>query len=286
MEGNNLTFRLSETGIPSGQIPLDGIAKLASSVQELATRVGRFVVGQNGTGRTLDAAAQVVGLRLTGLAAGSTRLSVSFGADGVLPLEVGIEADIAERFWDVLAGIESGTRPEWVTPLVAESAARVIDAFSTVAGQVEISRVDGRRAYLATPQLDRDIWQLPKVVQTTEAITVAGRLEKVDLFTRKFRIRDDVGNTILLEEVADADAAGPLVGQRTEASGLPGYDAAGQLRAINGAHIVAAERPAAWTAGFRADVASIVASAPGPDPDGVNGLTSAEVDEFLASLKS
>lgn len=286
LDKNDLTFRLSGTDVPSGQIPLDALGRISSSVQELATRVGRHVVGQMGSGRTLDSAARVVRLRLTGMAAGSTVLEVAFGDHDVLDLDVGVESEIADRFWEVIDGIGAGQRPSWTTPLVAESARRVVDAVASAAERIEIGRGDGRRCVWPTAQVDRQVWMFARVADDDRTVTVVGRLEKVDLRDRRFRIRDDVGNTISLEEVADAEAAGPLVGRRTAATGAAGFDSAGRLRTVSGARLEAAQLPPGWTSRASTDLNGIVAAAPGPDPAGVAGLSDAEVDELLAALRA
>lgn len=162
LDSNDLTLRLSGTHEPSGEIALDALSTIAASLQELATRVGRFVVGQHGPGRTRDIAAKVVDLRLTGLAEGSTVLSISFGEHDVLPLNVGVESVIADRFWEIVAGVESGARPEWVTPLIAEGALKLADALTAEARSAEIRRHDGQRALWVRGQVSRERGRCPK----------------------------------------------------------------------------------------------------------------------------
>lgn len=176
LDSNDLTLRLSGTREPSGEIALDALSRIAASLQELATRVGRFVVGQHGPGRTLHAAAKVVDLRLTGLADGSTVLSISFGEHDVLPLDVGAESDIADRFWEIVAGVESGSRPDWVNPPIAESVLKLVDALTGEARSVEIRRHDGRRAVCNRDVVSREPWQMPRTTGSAEVVTVTGRL--------------------------------------------------------------------------------------------------------------
>ncbi|MHB1800899.1 MAG: hypothetical protein ACYCU5_04405 [Actinomycetes bacterium] len=284
MDAHDLTLRLTGTGVPSGEIGLDTLSRIAASLQELATRVGRSVVGQHGPGRTIDAAAKVVGLRLTGLRAGSTVLAVSFGEEGVLPLDLGVETEIAGQFWDIVTSVQRGMRPDWVTQPIADSTLRLVDALTTTAERVDIARGDGVQASWQRARVSREPWQAQLTAAAETVVTVAGRLEKVDLKDRRFRIRDDVGTTIALDHVADAERVGPLVGQRTEARGVPSYGPDGRLRELTAVVITPASVPAAWVPGERVDLEAVLAGAPGPDPNGIEGLTDGEVDAFLTAL--
>jgi hypothetical protein len=284
MERNSLTFHLDGTGVPSGELGLDALGRVATALQELATRVGRFVVGQRGPGRTVSSAAKVVNLRLAGLRDGSTQLDVSFGEAHVLPLDVGLEQQIADRFWDIVEGVSVGKPPSWVTPAVAESTVRVIDAFGVAAEQTGIRRADGRTATWRRESVPREPWLLADEVPAAEAVAATGRLEKVDLANRRFRIRDDVGNTIALEDVTDADEVGPLVGQRTTAVGAPIHTADGRLRGIRGAAISPAPLPEAWRPGGTVSLSEIAAAHPGPDPSGVPGVTDEDIDNLLMAI--
>lgn len=277
-------FRFEGMAAPSGEITLDTLARLASVLQELVTRVGRFVVGQHGPGRTLSSPAKVVSLRLTGLRRGSTVLDVAFGESDVLDLDVGVELEIADRFWEIVQAVSAGESPSWITPPLAESALRAIDAFGSAAEQTVIQRADGRVTTWKRGALPREPWLFSDETPGTDLVIVTGRLEKVDLTSRSFRIRDDVGNTIALQDVADVDAAGPLVGQRTTASGSAVRRATGQLRAVRDAVIAPASVPKEWKAGWQADAEAVLRAAPGPDPDGIDGVTEVEVDAFLALI--
>lgn len=287
-EKHDLTVRLAGTGVPPGQIDLDSLGGLASSLQELATRVGRHAVGQEGRGRTVDTAAKIVRLRLTGLHEGSTVLDVAFGEHDVLPLDVGAESQIAQRFWEVLDGLGHGARPAWAGSPVAQSALRCMDAMARAASEVTVTRADGRRLTWRPRESPREPWmeQEPSVgeAEIEAEITVSGRLEMVDLGRDRFRIRDDVGNAIGLTDVVDPERAGPLVGRRTRASGLPRRDQNGRL-IVQGAVVQAAPMPAEWTLSRGASLDALVESAPGPDPSGIVGVSDEDVAELLAFLR-
>jgi hypothetical protein len=286
MDRHDLRLRLTGTGAPSGQIDLDSLSSLAASLQELVTRVGRLVIGQEGPGRTPKPAAKAVHLRLAGLAAGSTVLDIAFGETDVLPLDAGVEAAIADRFWEVVAGVQAGDRPGWVTPPVAASALRVIDALGRAAVEVEVVMADGRFAAWRRDTVQRDPWIVRRRTTDQVAVTVSGRLEKVDLRDRSFRIRDDVGNGINLADVVDADEAAGLVGTRAVATGIPSYDAVGRLVALSGPTVALDVPPTEWGVQPHVDLDRLMSAAPGPDPNGVEGLTDGDVDAFLALINA
>lgn len=79
MSKHEIEFRLSGTGLPDGEIGMDGLAGIAGTLQELATRIGRFSIDQVGPGPTKSSVEAVTRLRLTGLSDGSTRLHIAYG---------------------------------------------------------------------------------------------------------------------------------------------------------------------------------------------------------------
>jgi hypothetical protein len=284
MSANDLTLRLSGTHFPDGEIDLDDLGRIAEGLQELATRVGRHVVGQSGPGRTRNAAARAVGLRLTGLSPGSTVLRLAFGEEGVL-VTGEAEAEIVERFWEVLVGVEENAPPAWVPPPVADSAVKALDALTQAAARVDVEGAHGRRVAWVRGDVVRDPWLQPRLRLSEDVVTVSGRLEKVDLADRKFRIRDDVGNRIHLDDVVDAEAAAALVGRRTAATGLARYDTRGMLQGLARAALVAHDIPSSWTSRRTSDYEELVRSAPGPDPRGIPDLSDEEIDAFLDALR-
>lgn len=286
MDQHDLILRLTGTDVPSGQIDLESLAAIASSLQELATRVGRLVIGQEGPGRTAGVAARVVRLRLAGLSEGSTLLTIPFGEGDVLPMDAGIGTEIAEKFWEILTGIEHAERPGWTTPLVSQAAVHVLDALARAASQVSISRADGRSASWQRDSVSRDPWLGPGPVVGETSITVSGRLEMVDLRRAQFRLRDDVGNAITLVDVANPEEAGPLVGERAVAMGLPVCDSTGRLQSMEAATVSAAPIPPEWTVPRRTDLEALVAAVPGPDPAGIAGVTDHDVTALLSLLRA
>lgn len=283
MDRYDLNLRLSGTSSPSGEITLEALSRIAGSLQELATRVTRYVIGQHGPGRTPDTAAKISTLRLRGISAGSTQLAVGFGEPDTLDFDTSLEAEVADRYWEIVDGIGVSARPRWATDLIAESALRLCDALRETAQTVEVSRNDGRVTKWASAVISRSPWQSAAAIGE-QTVTVSGTLEKVDLHDRRFRIRDDVGNTVALNDVQDADDVGRLVGQRTVATGLPITSTGSRTLALSSVSITAAPTPSEWMPGEYADIESVFAAAPGPDPAGVKSLTDDDLDTFFAAL--
>ena len=279
----DLDLRLSGTSSPSGEITLEALSRIAGSLQELATRVARYVIGQKGPGRTPESAARISTLRLRGISAGSTHLAVGFGEPDTLDFDTSLETEVADRYWEIINGIGTSVRPDWAVDLVAESALHLCDALSETAQTVEVSRNDGRVAKWASTVVSRSPWQSAAAIGE-QTVAVSGVLEKVDLHDRRFRIRDDVGNTVALNDVQDADHVGRLVGQRTVATGLPVTSTGSRTLALSGVSIVASPISSDWVPGEYADIEAVFAAAPGPDPAGVKSLTDDDLDAFFAAL--
>lgn len=110
-----------------------------------------------------------------------------------------------------------------------------------------------------------------------------GRLEKVDLRSHDFRVRDDVGRAVDLKHVVDDVDAAQLVGQWVSAIG-DGILASGRLVALAHVSIALVGDPAR---GLENDevltLGQILAMAPGPSLDGGLDLTD---DEFAAFLEA
>lgn len=281
MEANRLELALEAGDAPSGEIGLDELAAIAGSLQQLVTRVGRQVGDQQGPGRTADHVDRVTRLRLRGLRSGSTVLDVAYGEEGALPMDVGLEREIADRFWEIVAGIGANQRPAWAGPLVADSALALRDALARSAARVQVRRGGGEAIVIDTAQADREVWR--EVRRITDEVTVTGRLEAVDLKAKRFRIRDDVGNGVTLEAVDDAEQAGRLVGQRATAGGVGISDDKGRL-VIRGARLVPSPLPTLWTV-READIDAMVAGATEPDARGLTDLTGEEADAFLDVIR-
>ncbi len=118
-------------------------------------------------------------------------------------------------------------------------------------------------------------------------MTAAGRLEKVDLRSHEFRLRDDVDNTVDLKHVENDAVAAQLVGQWVMAHGTGILHTSGRLLALDNAQVEHVDDPAAEYLGNRViPLEEILASAPGPDPDGGIDLTDEEFEAFLRAARS
>ena len=141
---------------PPGEIALSDLASLADTLQLLATRIGRQLVGQAGLGRTAGGAERATRLTLTGISEGSTRLKLTAGAADTLALDDPFEVQVMDRLWEVFGGLETGaplaglllrsprpqSRSSTRSPSRRESASSPADA---VGGTVDASSLDRSR---------------------------------------------------------------------------------------------------------------------------------------------
>lgn len=160
----------------------------------------------------------------------------------------------------------------------------MVDAFSDAAQRITLARADRQGTKWRRDSIRREVWIVGDKVETDETVAVAGRLEAVDVAVSRFRIRDDVGNKITLTDVVDPDRVGGLVGQRAIATGTAVRGPRGQIVSVTRPVIEPHEIPAEWLSGPHVGLESLVASAPGPDPDGGVDLTDEEFDDFMAIL--
>lgn len=147
MSDRDLEFKMSGTHVPNGEIGLADLAAIATALQELATRIGRFTIDQAGPGRTKSTVETLTRLRLKGIDTGSTRLFVSYGQPDVLPIDVELERVTEARFVQIVEALSDGSRPTWAPDPVAESALALLEAFKRAAGQVEFFAPLGRSAH-------------------------------------------------------------------------------------------------------------------------------------------
>lgn len=286
-----ITLRLSGTDVPPGEIALSDLASIAGALQLLATRIGRQLVGQTGPGRTAGGAERATRLTLTGISEGSTRLQVTAGAADTLDVDDPFEEQVMDRLWEVFGGLELDVPPDWATAPVAQAAIEFVGSVGAAARECEFTgrraqRVRGRVA--VRPQnVNREAWTTlsaePELVPQASA---TGDLDLVDLRTRKFRVRDAVGNDVVLEDVGNAVEAAALVGRRVRAVGTGVRGTRGQITRLVEPHVSDAAMPAEWLDRGPADLASIFATRSAPSLDGVPGVDDAELEALLADLRS
>lgn len=287
----SITLRLSDTDVPPGEIALSDLASIASALQLLTTRIGRQLVGQTGPGRTAGGAERATRLTLTGITEGSTRLQVTAGAADTLDMNDPFEQHVMDRLWEVFGGLVSGRPPDWTTAPVAQAAIEFVGSVGSAARQCEFTgqrgqRVRGRVAF--RPQkVNRDVWAtLTAEPELVPQSGVTGDLDLVDLRARKFRVRDAVGNDVVLEDVANAVEAAALVGHRVRAVGTGIRGARGQIAKLVEPHVSEAGMPAEWLDRGPADLNGIFAARSAPSLDGVPGVDDAELEALLADLRS
>lgn len=281
-----IELRLIDGSAPSGKITLKDLSGIAAALQELVIRLSREAADAAGPGRSRQYVEEFAELRLDAITPGSTVLRVSKGPTDKLDVDVPGLIDADERLWDILGAISADQRPGWISTLVAESAGKLAAALRGAAATTVFASPARADVRIDAAQIHSETWAVNRIGAAGSG-TAAGWLEKVDLHSHTFRIRDDVGNTVELRRVVDDQAAGRLVGQWVSAEGETTLSPSGRVLVLNNARVLAAGDPAAEFLGSRVvPLNEILASAPGPDPNGGLDLTSEEAAEFLRAIRS
>lgn len=281
-------FRLIGAEVPEGQIDVDDVVAILLRLQELATRVGRVDTEAAERGRPSRTLAEVAKLRLAGLRSGSTVIVLSRVEDDArLDFDLAHEAGFDDRFAEIIEAVGDDVRPAWANNAIAESAGELVSALRNAAPKVEFATNGEVRRAFNTAAIHPETWRPARAEDAPTAIEVVGRLYSVNLKSHRLQVQDDLGNKFALPKVADDSAAAVLIGRYVSVSGVPERDVRGRIAQIRDAKIMAA--PALpGSSGTRAAVPleAILASAAGPEPGGIAGLTDAEVDGFLEMLRS
>jgi len=281
-----IELHLVDAAAPSGEIAVKDLAALATALQELTTRISRDVINTAGPGRTKQFMEELSQLRLHAVEAGSTVLRFSKGPTDKLDVDLPEQTVADDRFWEIVQAMAEDRRPEWVTDRIAESAGKLINAFQAAAPTVIVGASSRGEVRINSATTHAETWT-PKRVNSGVVMTAAGRLEKVDLHSHEFRLRDDVDNTVDIKHVESDAVAARLVGQWVVAQGIGILHASGRLVALANARVFRANDPAADFVGGRViSREEILASAPGPDPSGGLDLSEDEAIAFLAALRS
>lgn len=282
----DIEVRLIDTSVPDGEIVVKDLAALTTALQELTTRIGREVINTPGRGRTKQFMEEFAQLRLRGIEAGSTVLVFSKGPTDKLDVDLSEHKTADDRFWDIVRAIGEDQRPGWVTDLIAESAGKFVDALQAAAPKAVVRGPSRDDVAIESAHIHAETWT-SKRLQTGRVMTAKGRLEKVDLRSHEFRVRDDVGNAVDLRHVEGDTVAGKLVGQWVAATGRATLTAAGRLVALEDARVEEVEDPGApYTDRAVVTIETILASAPGPDPAGAIDLDEEELAAFLRAATS
>ncbi len=281
-----IELRLVDAPAPNGEVAVKDLAALATALQELTTRISRDVINTPGPGRTKQFMEELSQLRLHAVEPGSTVLRFSKGPTDKLDVDLPEQAVADDRFWEVVRAMGEDRRPDWATDLIAESVGKLVNAIQAAAPTVVLrapSRADVR---IVSSAMHVETWT-PMRVHTGDIMAATGRLEKVDLRSHEFRLRDDVDQTVDLKHVQSDTTAGQLVGQWVVAEGDGILHASGRLLALDHARVLQVNDPAAEHIGKGVvSREEILASAPGPDPDGGLNLTEDEVGAFLRAIRS
>ena len=279
-------LRLIDAAAPNGEIAAKDLSGLASALQELTVRIGRDVAQTPGPGRTKQYVEEFSQLRLRGLDAGSTVLQFAKGPANKLDVAIPEQELADNRFWEVIAGIADNRRPDWVSDLVADSANKLINALRAAAPRAELSSDFRSTIGITAAALQSEIWS-PSGDRLGGLTQIHGRLEKVDLRSHEFRVRDDVDQAVELRHVENDLAAGQLVGQWVVAEGQSVLQQSGRLVALDNVRIHRTDDPAAAYLGRHVvPLDEILSTAPGADLGRGIGPTPSEFDEFLRAARS
>ncbi len=281
----DIEMRLINARVPDGEIIVKDLAALTTALQELTTRIGREVINTPGPGRTKQFMEEFAQLRLRGIEAGSTVLVFSKGPTDKLEVDLPEQQIADDRFWEVVTAIGEDKRPEWVTDLIADSAEKLVDALQAAAPKAVLCD-PSHDVVIETAHIHAETWT-SKRLQTGTVMTAMGRLEKVDLRSHDFRVRDDVGQAIDLKHVENDVSAAQFVGQWVVARGAGIVLSSGRLVALDNAAIEpVTDLLSSLPEPIECDLPSILASAPGPDPDGGVDVSDEEFAAFLKALRS
>ncbi len=278
-------FHLRGARAPEGQLDADHLLAIVTSLREVATKIGRAETDAEAVGRAPKRVHRVAKL-LIGLAPGSTTvLARRVGAgDGALDFDLPDEQAFDESFQALVESIADDQRPAWVSDSLSLAAESLAGALRQAAPEVEFKVSGQLRRSFRTVDLHQETW-LVGATPDSESVTFVGRLYAANLNTHRLQVQDDIGNQVGLPDVADDAQIATLLGSYVIVSGSPVVDAGGRLTHIHEASVEAA--PHSVEGSRLQDAISldeVLASAPGPDPDGGIELTDDEFDDFWAAL--
>lgn len=277
-------FRLIGASAPDGELEADDLLAIVTSLKEVATRIGRQQTDAERRGRAPRRTQRVANLTI-GLAPGSTTvLARRTGAADSLDLALADEVAFDEKFAELVESIARDERPPWVDDALALAAGGLCAALQQTAPEVEFTVGSQLRRSFKTESIHRETWRIVQP-ELSDEVTFVGRLFAVNLHTHRLQVQDDVGNQVALPNVTDDEAVGRLLGAYVTVTGAPERDDRGRLSRIRDAAVVAAPDPLSG-AGVTEPVPvdEILASAPGVEPGGIQGLTVHEADAFLESI--
>ena len=280
----DLELRLVDAPVPNGEIIVKDLAALTTALQELSTRIGRDVMNTRGPGRTKQFMEEFAQLRLRGIESGSTILKFSKGPTDKLDVDLREEKAAGDRFWEIVKAIKEDRRPDWATDLIAESAAKLVTALRDAAPKAVLSDSTHSGVQIESARIHVGTWTT-KRVQIDTQMEARGRLEKVDIRSHEFRVRDDVGQSVDLKHVVDDLDAAQHVGKWVIAVG-DGIMTGARLAALDNVSITLVDDPASALMGDEVlTLDQILESAPGPSLSGGIELAEDELAAFLEAAR-
>ncbi len=281
-----IELRLVDAPAPSGEVTVKDLAAIATALQELTTRISRDVINMPGPGRTKQFMEELSQLRLHAVERGSTVLRFSKGPTDKLDVDLPEQAVADDRFWEIVRAMGEDRRPDWATDLIAESVGKLVNAIQAAAPTVILGAPSGPDVRIVSSAVHVETWTSTRV-HRGGIMTATGRLEKVDLRSHEFRVRDDGDQTVDLKHVQSDTTAAQLVGQWVVARGEAVLHESGRLVVLDNASISRVDDPAAEHMDRSVTTLDeILASAPGPDIDGGIDLTDDEFQAFLEAARS
>ena len=278
----DIRFKLVGGASPRGQIGALELSRISRALHDLSIRVGREQVSATGPGRSTRTVEDLSQVRVVSLDVGSTVIDVATGPPDMLPLDFQDTRWRDDQLNLLLVGMATDQRPEGVAHLVADSVGELVEGLRAAAPVVEMTLPGDAPRRFATGSLHRDIWSSASRSVGGDVVGLVGLLEKVDIHSHGLRLRDDVGNTIELSEVADDVAAAQLVGASVTATGHAVRNRDGRVVGVHAPLLVAYDTE--LPVGLPLDTERASYDRPGPDPDGGVELTDEEFDEFLHAL--
>ena len=280
---DSFSLHLSGADQPQGEIAFAHVPAICEALQTLSTRIGQHLAGKAGPGRPSDVVRHATELRLRGVRPGSTVLDVALGDEAVL-VDVGLEHEVTDSLFELFAGVGQNQPPSWTTATLGEATIGVVDAVGSAATDVSFTSETRAAVRFRPAVVDRAIWPgAAKDAPDVAVVSLSGTLDRADLRSSRFRIRDVTGHDIALEHVENPQAAAKLLGATVTASGISVRNDVGRIIRLRSATVEPVELPPSAT---RPPVVPDLAHAqPTVIPvDGVADVSDDEVDEFLASL--
>ncbi len=226
-----------------GEVPLEQLGQIAERTQTLVLRIARGLSGREGAGRTPAPLRAATRLLLVALGAGSTTLDVA-GPPLQAELDLGddVPSNVTEQSLDVLAGaLSAAAYPDAPVPAgLSTSAGDTLDALLADLSayrrvDVTVKRARSIQHIMLVPPQARETLETKRTSPAdlsgaTTARVVEGILYAVDLHSGRFRVEDDLGNSISLRVPTELmEGVEGLLARRVRAAGTARVSRDGRL---------------------------------------------------------